>query len=229
MGDVTDRRDNYHHGDLRNALSDAATELARRGGPDAVVLREAARRVGVSATAAYRHFANHGDLMHAVKRRALDELAVALRKAMDADEPTGDAGERAVRGLYTAAHAYIGFALTETGLFRSAFCRPDADAADNDLTPSDLAERPAYNILARQMDLLVTTGRMPADRRACADIAAWSTVHGLATLILDGPLARLPEPQRAGVIDRTIDLAVTGLLGPAAAEPARLFGPITES
>ena len=49
------RRDRYHHGDLANALTLAATDLAREGGPEAVVLRQAARQVGVSATAAYRH------------------------------------------------------------------------------------------------------------------------------------------------------------------------------
>jgi len=214
VSDLTIRRDSYHHGDLRNALSDAATELARKGGPEAVVLREAARRVGVSATAAYRHFANHGDLMDAVKQRALDELAVALQAALDADEPVDDPGEQAVRGLYTAARAYIGFALTETGLFHSAFGRAEGDP-ETEWTPDSLRDRRAYDILARQMDLLVATGRLPADRRACADILAWSVVHGLAMLILDGPLSDVPEPHRHDLIDRTVHLGVTGLLGPA--------------
>ena len=56
-------RASYHHGDLPNALADAATDLARGGGPEAVVLREAARRAGVSAAAAYRHFSGHGELL----------------------------------------------------------------------------------------------------------------------------------------------------------------------
>lgn len=206
------RRDSYHHGDLRNALSDAATELARRGGPDAVVLREAARRVGVSATAAYRHFANHGDLMHAVKLRALEELADALRTALATAGDRGAIGDRAVRGLHTTARAYIAFALTQTGLFRSAFCRPDGQI-DDDWTPEQQAGLPAFEILAHLMDALVETGRMPPERRACADFYAWSVVHGLAMLILDGPLGRVPEPQRDAVIDRTIRLAITGLLG----------------
>lgn len=246
MNGVTDlntRRDSYHHGDLRNALCDAATELARRGGPDAVVLREAARRVGVSATAAYRHFANHGDLMHAVKLRALDELADALQTAIDATEQdnadpgsadprtadrgsadpraadpdsadprTADPGDAAVRSLYTAARAYLRFALSQTGLFRSAFCRPDGKP-DDEWTPERMADRPAYSILTHVMDLLTQTGRLRPERRACADFFAWSVVHGLAMLILDGPLGNVPEPQREAVIDRTIYLAITGLLG----------------
>ena len=48
----------YHHGNLRQALVDAGVELARTGGPNAVLLRAAARQVGVSHNAAYRHFAN---------------------------------------------------------------------------------------------------------------------------------------------------------------------------
>src|SRR5215471_15488734 len=80
-------RGTYHHGDLANALTVAATQLARDGGPEAVVLREAARTVGVSATAAYRHFAGHGDLMHAVKERAQESLAASMRSELAASKP----------------------------------------------------------------------------------------------------------------------------------------------
>jgi hypothetical protein len=52
------QRDSYHHGDLYNALVEAAVDLARSGGPEAVVLRKVARRVSVSVTSAYRHFAS---------------------------------------------------------------------------------------------------------------------------------------------------------------------------
>ena len=76
----------YHHGDLRNALIDAATALAREGGPDAVVLREAARRVGVSSAAAYHHFANRDQLNQAVKQRALAVLTGRMQAALAEDE-----------------------------------------------------------------------------------------------------------------------------------------------
>ncbi|MDQ6716487.1 MAG: TetR/AcrR family transcriptional regulator, partial [Actinomycetota bacterium] len=59
------RTSRYHHGDLRRALVLAATSLARAGGPDAVVLREVTRQVGVSANAAYRHFADRDALLEA--------------------------------------------------------------------------------------------------------------------------------------------------------------------
>src|SRR5260370_40054391 len=84
------RRASYHHGDLPNALADAATDMARAGGPDAVVLRAAARAAGVSAAAAYRHFADHGELLAVVKHRALDALAAAMRPSLDSVAPAAD-------------------------------------------------------------------------------------------------------------------------------------------
>src|ERR1700743_2056809 len=77
---VSDSRtsDRYHHGDLRNALIAAAVALVREDGPDAIVLREAARRVGVSANAAYRHFDGLPDLIEAVRQAALDGLSASM-------------------------------------------------------------------------------------------------------------------------------------------------------
>src|SRR5215468_7175665 len=115
-------RGTYHHGDLANALTVAATQLAREGGPEAVVLREAARSVGVSATAAYRHFAGHGDLIHAVKERAQAALADRMRAELAAGEPLDDPGLDALRRLGAIGLGYLSFALTEPGLFRTAFC-----------------------------------------------------------------------------------------------------------
>src|SRR6267143_501148 len=71
-------RSTYRHGDLRRALLEAGVELARDGGPDAVVLREATRRAGVVPNAAYRHSASRHDLLRAVRSAALSALAVAI-------------------------------------------------------------------------------------------------------------------------------------------------------
>src|SRR5258707_6827318 len=71
-------RTTFRHGDLRRALLEAGIELARDGGPQAVVLREATRRAGVAPNAAYRHFSSHGDLLKAVRAAALSSLALAI-------------------------------------------------------------------------------------------------------------------------------------------------------
>src|ERR1700689_3878761 len=105
-------RSSYHHGDLPNALTDAATEMAREGGPDAVVLRAVARATGVSAAAAYRHFADHGELLHAVRQRALAALADAMRASLESGEQLADPGAASIRPGRALARAHLNFAIT---------------------------------------------------------------------------------------------------------------------
>src|SRR5271170_1213758 len=80
-------RSTYRHGDLRRALLEAGIALARAGGPDAVVLREATRRAGVVPNAAYRHFASREALLQAVRAAALAALAVAMETELAALRP----------------------------------------------------------------------------------------------------------------------------------------------
>jgi AcrR family transcriptional regulator len=204
----------YHHGDLPNALADAATDLARGGGPEAVVLREAARRVGVSAAAAYRHYASHCELLQAVKKRAVDALGDALQEGLDDGEALPSPGDEAIRRFRNLGFAYIGFALANPGLFRAAFvdhspfCRENISRAD--VKERIAASRP-YQVLARALDELVAVGLVDPARRELAPLAFWSSVHGLATLLLDGPLASLPEEQRPGAIQDILDVLLDGI------------------
>lgn len=208
-GPVT--RHGYHHGDLANALTSAATDLARQGGPEAVVLREAARRVGVSATAAYRHFADHDALVVAVKHRAQDELVEAMRKELAQLPAAGDPGTAALARLRAIGAAYLHFALAEPGLFKAAFCGLDTPNPEM-LGLIDAA--PAYQLLGEVLDDLVAAGVLASERRPLAEVAAWAPVHGLAYLILDGPLASLTPDERTAAFTRTVDTVVSGLLGP---------------
>jgi AcrR family transcriptional regulator len=205
-------RAGYHHGDLSNALADAATEMARRGGPEAVVLREAARQVGVSAAAAYRHYAGHRELLHAVKERALAALADAMQDGLDGGEPLADPAADAMRRFGNLGRAYVDFALANPGLFHTAFCRSDAPSGD--VTARITASRP-YQILSVSLDQLVATGLLDPDRRGVAPIAFWASVHGLATLLIDGPLMGLTAAQKAAVIQRTLDILIDGISGTA--------------
>ena len=70
----------YHHGALHKALVEASIALAREGGPDRVILREAARAAGVSHSAAYRHFADREALLAEVSRYARGQLAAEMRR-----------------------------------------------------------------------------------------------------------------------------------------------------
>ena len=72
------KRKTFRHGDLRNALVTAGRAMARAGGPNAVILREATRQAGVSPNAAYRHFAGQAELLDAVRSACLSRLAAAI-------------------------------------------------------------------------------------------------------------------------------------------------------
>jgi AcrR family transcriptional regulator len=208
------KRPSYHHGDLANALTSAATQLAREGGPDAVVLREAARQVGVSATAAYRHFASHGDLMHAVKDHAAEQLAASMRTELDNGPAESDPRGEALRRMRALGLGYLRFALTEPGLFRTAFCRPgEATGSDQDL---DLSLAPPYQMLVESIDALVAVGLLSPDRRPWAETFAWSSVHGLAMLLLDGPLRHCPQQEQEQIVQRVLEGVAAGLTAPIA-------------
>jgi AcrR family transcriptional regulator len=207
----TASRTRYHHGDLRNAMMDSAVELARTGGPEAVVLREVARRVGVSATAAYRHFSDVEALLDEVKRSALEVLADSIVAAVAVVPVDGDAGDVAVAQLRAAANAYIDFAIEQPGLFMTAFCRTEVPGREYEGEP--FTETDAFQALGALLDQVVAAGRMPADRRAGAEIAAWSMVHGFALLLVDGPLRRhLSEAEQDFVRERTLDVVIRGLI-----------------
>ncbi|MEV6561448.1 TetR/AcrR family transcriptional regulator [Nocardia sp. NPDC051756] len=194
-------RKSYHHGDLSNALIAAAIELARTGGPEAIVLREAARRVGVSPTSAYRHFANHHDLIAAVKAHAQQELTRAMRTEPVPTE-TG-AGAQAVARLHALGRGYLRFAQTESGWFRSAFAHE---------TPTAMSSE-SFRLLADALDGLVTAGVLPAARRPGAETPVWATIHGLAALLIDGPLSSLPEQARTETIAQTQQFITQALTG----------------
>jgi AcrR family transcriptional regulator len=179
------RRERYHHGNLRAALVEVAVALARDGGPEAVVLREAARRVGVSAPAAYRHFADRHALVRAVRQYAHGALDTELRAT------AGD--------IHHLALAYVRFALTEPGLFRTAFARDGSPVRE-------LGHLPAYAALAGALDDLGLVSPGPQSGLAC-----WALVHGLATLMLDGPLGALDAAERDAVVARAVDGLLTGL------------------
>jgi AcrR family transcriptional regulator len=204
-------RDTYRHGDLRRALLDAGVELARRGGPDAVVLREATRRAGVVPNAAYRHFASRWELLQAVRSAALSRLAVAMEAQVAALPAATNPVDFARARLRAIGTAYLHFAQEETGLFCTAFAIPDetrgapvpAKAGSSGLNP--------FQLLGAALDRLVEVGALPAERRPGAEYLAWSAVRGLAMLFVEGPLRRLTPAERSAIGQRLLDMVEKGL------------------
>ena len=219
-GEAVRRPRAYHHGNLASALTEAAVTLARAGGPEAVVLREAARRVGVSPTAAYRHFPAHHGLLEAARSRAHEALAEALQQSpAEAGGPAAKHTDEPLGRLRSLVTAYIRFAVAEPGLFRTAFCRAERSAfsdaaAGNRGRPPDesLAWFRPFQTVCDAVDALIGARLLPADRRTDAALAAWSAAHGLAVLILDGPLRDLDREERERAVRRLVQVVVHGLV-----------------
>ena len=149
---------------------------------------------------------HHGDLPNA--------LADALQQGVDAGDPLPRPADQALARFRNLGAAYIRFALDNPGLFHAAFvlhspfCRDELVLGD---VEEEIAASRPYQILAEALDELVAVGLLDQARREMAPIAFWSSVHGLATLLLDGPLAGLGEPQRANAIKRTMDILSDGI------------------
>jgi AcrR family transcriptional regulator len=207
--------DTYHHGNLRQALLEHAVELARAGGPDAVVLRDVQRMAGVSNSAAYRHYADRNALLAAVTTYAEARLANAMVARLNAVPQRGPRAKRALGRLRATGQGYIDFALAEPGLFRTAFAHKDSPGRGHSRRTEDagaaVGEHHPFQILIRCIDDLVATGVLSPDRREGLDEAAWAAVHGLSTLFLDGPLSAADAARKQLITDRLLDVVAEGL------------------
>ena len=204
-------RTTYRHGDLRRALLDAGIELARDGGPSAVVLREATRRVGVVPNAAYRHFASRHAPPAAGRAAALSEAAKAMEgelAVLPCDQPPADFARAQVRAIGTA---YLRFAQAQPGLFRTAFVVSEDAQGDVGPDGAGASGMNPFELLGAAVDRLVDAGLLDPARRPGAEYLAWSAVHGLALLIIDGPLRGVDATATHALGQRLIDMVERGL------------------
>ncbi len=179
----------YHHGNLRTALLDAGLRTARRHGPNALQLRDLASTQGVSPSAVYRHFPDLAHLTADVSRLAREQLARHLQRAADAQPCDVSPGTRAIQRFGAIGRAYVDFAVREPHLFDTAFLVADAPPSCED-APS------AWAVLNEALDDMVATGELAAEQRSCATMIAWSSVHGLASILARGMLPPPHEPDQ---------------------------------
>jgi AcrR family transcriptional regulator len=195
---------------VRDGLVAAGLELARTGGPDAVVLREATRMVGVVPNAAYRHFADRDELLAAVGAAAMRELA--NRMAAGVARVRGKRGDpaAALRRLRAIGVAYLEFAREEPGLFATAFSLPRQHtyAAPDDGTARELTP---LDHLGAVLDELADAGVLDRRRRDGIEFPIWSTVHGLAVLAGQGPLRDVDDATRHHLDELTLNFIDGGL------------------
>ncbi len=204
-------RTTYHHGGLRDALLQAGVELAREGGPRAVVLRETTRRTSVSPNAAYRHFADRQALLEAVSAVAQGMVADRMEAAIRALPKSGDEATDARGRLRAVGSGYLAFAREEPGLFRTAFMVPHDLAEATTPDKAGRSGRTPFEILASALDSLVAAGVLPRERRENAELHAWSSVHGLGMLVIDGPLRGFTDAMVDSATERLLDMVDRGL------------------
>lgn len=172
----------YHHGDLRAALVKAGLALLGERAADDLSLREVARHVGVSATAVYRHFPDKQALLSALAAEGMEELG---RRQRAASEKAGGGPD----GFAASGAVYVHFAVENPALFRLIFASaPPINLLEADLGKVGLAMRGLREDIAALMP-----PHLPEAARRTAALHAWSLVHGLAMLILDGQVACEPE------------------------------------
>ncbi len=164
----------YHHGDLRSALIETGLSwLDNRHGDD-ISLREIARQVGVSATAVYRHFPDKQALIAALCDRGAAKLATAQSTA-------AEAAGGGFAGFGASGEAYVRFALANPGLFRLMMATRPATGP-----LADVLDDKSAAMLGLHHDIAVVLPDSGDAQRRMAAIHAWSMVHGMAMLMLDG-------------------------------------------
>jgi AcrR family transcriptional regulator len=205
-----EKRKTFRHGDLRNALITAGLEMARTGGPNAVILREATRQAGVSPNAAYRHFASQADLLDAVRSACFSQLAAAIEEEMNRCHLKRDPKAFARKSLRAVGMGYLGFAMSEPGMFRTAFSAPPPVRSADPANTASMGLNP-FQLLALALDRMHESGLLSKKDRKDAEYLAWSTVHGLALLTLEGPLQEMPHEMVLALGERLVVMVERGL------------------
>lgn len=184
----------YHHGNLRRELLDAALRVFDERGSLDFTLRELARAAGVTHSAPYRHFESKGELVAALSDEVFDRLAAREREALAACSSDPRARVKAL------GEAYVRFAIAEPVAFRLALARP---LEPRTTEPEDRG-RVAYTMLLDALEA-ARDARVLRDDLSARELAlaAWSLVHGLASLASSGrvPVSEARVRRYADLLD----------------------------
>lgn len=212
-------RDTYHHGDLHRALVTAGLELARTGGSEAVVLREATRRTGVSPNAAYRHFDSREALLDEVAKKAsrklADNMATAVARCR-AEYAGTDPKTYATEVILSACRGYIEFALDEPGWFNVSASVSDDTVAriyapgheDEEQDGPATAREVISHVLELPEGLTWGGGAQPED----LELMLRSMLYGFSVLSTTGVLRLEDHTQMEGRLLSLIRASVAGAI-----------------
>jgi AcrR family transcriptional regulator len=198
---MTDQVRAYHHGDLRAALLDEAAAMIAEGGAASVTMRALGRRLGVSRAASYRHFEDKTALLVAVATAGFSRLKDRLQ-AVDAGGPRSS-----VERIRRMGEEYVRFALENPAHYRLMYGREG-------LARGDVPElREAGNALFEQLvDVIQAyqdSGKIKRQDPRAQAYVAWSAVHGLASLLIDGQILTAVDVD--GLVRQTTQTVLDGM------------------
>ncbi|MFT4823717.1 MAG: AcrR family transcriptional regulator [Halioglobus sp.] len=173
----------YHHGDLRCALLDAALDIISEHGPRQLTIREVARKVGVSHTAPYRHFANKDDLIVAVVKQGFELMHQTMQEAKAAAEPDP------LSQFAASGTAYIDFALDHRAYYRVMYSGDLLSSTGQHTLQHTTSETFAdvVNDIRTCQELNIIR---PGDPTLQA-LTLLSSIHGFVTMVIDNRVSAL--------------------------------------
>jgi len=193
----------YHHGDLRRALLDAALAMIVESGPEGFTIREAARRVGVDHRAAYRHFADKATVLAALAQEGYERILHTWRAAL---EPLAE--DRVRERLLALGRAYIEFAYREPGRYR-VMTGPRLNEGGR-FPELEVPLEAGLNLLKDELRAGMASGALRRVDLLEASLTLWSAMHGLASFIVMRRI-RVRRDELGAFAERAIDCTVRGL------------------
>lgn len=168
----------YHHGDLRTALLNATIEMINQQGVEAITMRKLSEWIGVSRTAAYRHFSDKADLLTATAIEGFKQFTHALRTAR-LDDAVDEISQ-----FKNMGQAYMFFAMKHAAYYRLMFS--DNHVQQNDVLQN--ASTQAFTELFLMIEALQEKQLIKCEAPKMQAIYTWSLMHGLSSLIIDNKL-----------------------------------------
>lgn len=192
----------YHHGNLRQALVEAALVLIAEKGPTGFTLSEAAKAADVTPAAVYRHFAGRDDLIAEVARQGFEIFGALMEYAYSGGKPS------ALAAFEATGRAYLAFAKKYPGHYMAMF--------ESGLTPANHPE--LAHVSAKARGVLETAAQhlsehLPPDRRPPATMFSshiWALSHGVVELFMRGNGAKSPFPPE-DLLEAGIGIYLRGL------------------
>jgi AcrR family transcriptional regulator len=194
-------RRGYHHGGLKDALVEAARALMAEHGAAGFTLAEAAKRVGVTTAAPYRHFADRNDLMGELARRGFGLFAERLAGAWDDGRPDPRAAFRRM------GRAYLSFAVAEPGLYVAMF---DSAKSLRGLAALSVANKAFDGLCLAAAGVLAANGDAREVRIFALEV--WALAHGTAMLALAGHFDAARGDDPAQILDRGAEALIQAAL-----------------